>query len=380
VTEHPELWLDRVPARWREEAPHVERDPETGWESWTIGDVKEAASVGGTAVGAGDYVFPDRPKTFEECPPAAWDAAARLGYMDSVGVWAELVYPNVGGFGNAAFLALKDDDLRLACVRAYNDWLADWCSADDRRLLGVCALPFWDVAASVAEVHRCAELGHRAILFTGEPQRFTEKFFGDPHWDPLWRAASETSLPISFHLGSGDMDAHFFGLRNATYGVRATIAQMTVGSFLGNGAQVADFLLSGVLPRFPDLTVASVESGAGWAPFVLQACDYVFDDFSMGIDYSGYEMRPSEYFRHSMAVCYFAEPMPPYQVEAIGEANLLFETDFPHGLGLDAATVRQTMERVHVGNSPDVRRRLTFGNAQRLYRIEPPPAMSRIGS
>ena len=64
--------------------------------------------------------------------------------------------------------------------------------------------PFWDVDAAVAEVERCADAGHRGMLFTGEPQRFGLPYLGESHWDPLWAVAQDAGLPIHFHIGSGD--------------------------------------------------------------------------------------------------------------------------------------------------------------------------------
>src|ERR1019366_9170389 len=90
------------------------------------------------------------------------------------------------------FLDLDDPELQLACVRAYNDFLAEWCSADPNRLIGVMATPFWNVEESVKEVKRCHdELGYRAILFTGEPMRFGQPTLGDKAWDPFWSVAQE---------------------------------------------------------------------------------------------------------------------------------------------------------------------------------------------
>jgi predicted TIM-barrel fold metal-dependent hydrolase len=372
VTEDPGIWVDRLPAKWLDLAPRMMQDPDTGEDQWYVGGEKTGATVGTSAVGAGTWTFPDRPRTMAECEPATYRASARLDYMDSLGIWAQVIYPNVGGFGNARFLNLPDPEMRLACVRAYNDWLIEWCSEDARRLLGVCALPFWDVAACVTEVERCADLGHRAILFTGEPQRFTGRYFCDPYWDPLWAVASETGLPISFHLGSGNMERHLEGDRFLAYGKRATSARASVSLFLDNGQQVVDFLLSGVLPRFPELRAVSVESGAGWVPFVLQMTDLAFEDYSMGLDYPCYEMRPSDYFHRSMAVCYFTDRLTPETVATIGEDNLLFETDFPHVVGLAGEEVRPMLERGLAGNSEAVRRKITFDNAARLYHVGRP--------
>ena len=92
--------------------------------------------------------------------------------MDEAGIWAQVLYPNVGGFGSENFLKIEDDELKLLCVSAYNDFLLEWASADQRRLLPIVATPFWDVDETVREIERCAALGARGILFTGEPQRF----------------------------------------------------------------------------------------------------------------------------------------------------------------------------------------------------------------
>ena len=154
--------------------------------------------VGATAIAGWPEPFPSIPKNLDECPhPASYDAKARLEYMDEIGAWAMALYPNIGGFGSETFLGLDDPELMLACVRAYNDWLIEWISPDPRRFIPVMATPFWDVDATVAEIHRCREIGHRAILFTSAPQDFGMPLIGDPHWNPIWNAAQEVDLPIN---------------------------------------------------------------------------------------------------------------------------------------------------------------------------------------
>ncbi len=49
--------------------------------------------------------------------PGAYDANARLKYMDEMGIWAMVMYPNVGGFGAQQFLKLNDPELMLTCVQ-----------------------------------------------------------------------------------------------------------------------------------------------------------------------------------------------------------------------------------------------------------------------
>jgi hypothetical protein len=160
--------------------------------------------------------------------------------MDSIGVWAMALYPNVGGFGNEAFLKLGDPELMLACVQAYNDFQIDWISADPRRFIPILATPFWDPGRRAREIERSAARGHRGVLFTGEPQKFGFPALADPHWDPLWAAAQDTGLPVSFHIGSGSLTEEFTPEKMKTYGMGALNAKTTVGLFLENGKQLVD--------------------------------------------------------------------------------------------------------------------------------------------
>ena len=150
VTETPDLWTSRVPERMRDSVPRIDTDAK-GRMWWFLGD-RRIANPGLTATaGVGDMT--NWPKSYEEMHPGAYDAKARLKYMDEMGIWAMVMYPNVGGFGNQQFLKLKDPELMLTCVRAYNDWQTEWASADSRRLLPITSTPFWDVQASVQGGH-----------------------------------------------------------------------------------------------------------------------------------------------------------------------------------------------------------------------------------
>ena len=139
VTEVPDLWSERLPARMRDAGPRVETD-KRGRQWWMIGD-KRTVLVGLTATaGVGDMKEP--PNGYDDVHPGAFDAEARLKYMDEMGIWAMVMYPNVGGFGAQEFLRLDDRELMLACVTAYNDWQTEWASADSRRLLPITSTPF----------------------------------------------------------------------------------------------------------------------------------------------------------------------------------------------------------------------------------------------
>jgi uncharacterized protein len=372
ITEPGDVWTSRVPARYRDRAPRIVRNPDTDRDVWQVGDGHPLIPVGYTAVAGWPEPFPAAPANMDEVPKAAWDARARLAYMDGLGIWAQVLYPNVGGFGNQGFLALKDPALMLACVRAYNDFLVEWTAADPRRLIAVMATPFWDVAAAVAEIERAAPLGHRAVLFSGEPQRLGMPLLGDRHWDPLWAAAQAAGLPISFHIGGADFEQQFSPERVVTHGIGPTIAKATVSLFLENGKQLLDLLLSGVLPRFPDLKFVSVESGIGFIPFVLEGADYTFRYTRTREERPEFTLLPSEYFRRQVYACYFFEELAPrHQVDQIGADNILFETDYPHPSCL-YGNVRETIDAGLRGQPEAVRRKLLWENAARLYHVAAP--------
>ena len=369
ITEPADVWTARVPARYLEHVPQVVRTDD-GKDTWVI-DGAPVSKVGGTAAAGWPEPFPSAPATYEECHPAAHDAHARLAYMDTAGIWAQVLYPNVAGFGSQRFLAIPDDELKLVCVRAYNDFLRDWSSADHRRLITVMSTPFWDVDAAVAEIERCAAAGHRGVLFTGEPSRFGLPHLGDAHWDRFWAAAAAHGMPVHLHLGSGDMTTSFTPERIAAHGTAATYAFTSTELFLKNAMQVSDLLLSGVLPRHPDLKVVSVESGIGWIPFVLEAVDHSYLEGRPGRT-SEWELMPSEYFARQVYACYWFETVAPRKLlDHLPVDNILFETDFPHPTCL----YENLAEKIEagLGDAPaDVRRKFLLENSARLYGVADP--------
>jgi predicted TIM-barrel fold metal-dependent hydrolase len=347
--------------------PHVETD-RRGLQSWVV-DGQLVTPVGATSVVDWPRPFPEFPPSYDDLHPGSYDAGARLDYLDEQGIVAQVLYPNVGGFGNQFFLRLDDADLKLACVRAYNDFLTEWCSADPDRLLPITATPFWDIEATVAEIERCAEAGHRGVLFTGAPQVFDEPLLGDRHWDPLWAIASQLDLPVSFHIGGGDMFKGFTAERVTTHGMPATVAWQGVKMFMENGIQLGDLLLSGVLPRFPDLRVVSVESGIGWVPFVLEAVDYMFNQALVSKERDDFEDLPSEYFRRQVFSTVWFESSGPLQLlDTIGADNVLFETDFPHPACL-YGSIQAKAARLVEGHPDDVRDKVLHDNGAALYRV-----------
>jgi predicted TIM-barrel fold metal-dependent hydrolase len=371
VTEPADVWTSRVPARYVDDVPHVVRDQD-GRDVWLLDDVMickvSSTSAAGALPGA-----ENRFKTFEDIHPGSYDADERLRYLDEVGIWAQVLYPNVGGFGGQQFRNMADLELQILCVRAYNDFLRDWASADPRRLITIASLPFWDVKASVTEIERCAELGFKGILFTGEPQRFGLPTFGDPSWDLLWSAAQASGLPVHFHIGAGEDNVQdLMTPRRPSHGMAGAEAYANVNLFMKNGVQCGDLITSGVLARYPELRFVSVESGIGWIPFVLEAADYAYLNATSESARRSGDLLPSElFYRQVYSTFWFERVAPARLLDELPIDNLMFETDFPHVSCL-YGNVAETIQ-ANLGHLDDrTRRKLVWGNAARLYRIEEP--------
>ena len=374
ITEPPDVWTSRVPSKWKDDVPQVRFDAEAQEEMWVVGG-NTLMPVGMTALAGFDGKFPAHPSRYEEAHKGSYDASARLAYMDEIGCAAQVLYPNVGGFGSQLFLKLPDEALKLACVRAYNDFQIDWISPDPSRFAAVMAMPFWDVQACVAEIERCAAMGHRGILFTASPQDFGMPYLADRHWDPFWSAAQETGLPISFHIGSGDNVAEMSPGRIASMGMAGASALSSCKLFLSLGIELSDLLLSGVPARFPELKFVSVESGIGWVPFVLEAADYSLEQGDTS-DRAPFDLKPSEYFERQVYACYWFEQDAPRHFEKVGVDNILFETDFPHPTCL-YGNVEETIEAGLGPESEEVREKILYGNSAALYGLEPSVTSTR---
>jgi predicted TIM-barrel fold metal-dependent hydrolase len=379
ITEPPDVWTSRLPAKYRDQAPRIVHDKTWDWDIWQIGESRASITVGHTAVAGWKEPFPAAPKRFEDVPKAAHDANARLAYMDSIGVWAMALYPNVGGFGNEAFLKLDDPELMLACVRAYNDFLIDWISPDPRRFISILATPFWDPEGFGAR-DRAPRRGTPRRAVHGEP-RSKFSFRSSPirtgtRSGPRPGRGSPDQLPHRQRQPHGGVHA----ANMKTYGIsRSTRARRGPVPRERQPAR-RPAVLGRARARFPKLEVVSVESGIGFIPFILEAADYAFGEAAMRRERPEFELLPSEYFQRQVYGCWFFEETAPQRlVDKIGAGNILFETDYPHPVCL-YGNVREKIDAALAGHPPG-RRASALGRTPRSLqgaRARPPWCRSPI--
>ncbi|MBV8949435.1 MAG: amidohydrolase [Actinobacteria bacterium] len=370
ITEPHDLWTSRAPGAAADRVPQVV--DVRGRPSWVIDGVPMGpampASVvdrdGGRCVGTAFMRW-----TLDDTHPAAYSVEPRLEVMDELGIWAQIVYPNLAGFGGQRFGEVTDAQLRLLCVTIYNDAMAQLQEESGARLFPMGLLPWWDIEASVRETERIAQLGLRGVNMTSDPQLHGLPDLGERAWDPLWDVCSDNALPVHFHIGASQTSFSWYGESPwPSYGADQRLAIGSAMLYLTNARVLANIIYSGLLERHPKLKVVSVESGIGWIPFVLEALDHQLGETTPGtMDYLS--MPPSAYFRRQMYGCYWFENRDvAHTLDVLGQDNVLFETDFPHPTCLYPSSLEHAAAGLD-GVPADVQRKVLQDNAAALYRI-----------
>ena len=372
LTERHDLWTSRAPAGLRDRMPHVTQVD--GQATWVVeGEVLGRAGAGGVVDKQNE-----KGRSFEalyeweidRIHEAAYDPVARVELMNETGIHAQIIFPNVVGLGGQNIAeAVHDVPFRLRCLQIYNDANAEMQANAKDRLLPMAILPAWDVDACVAEAQRAKGLGLRGVNITSDPQDQGGPDLANRAWDPLWEVCADLALPVHFHIGASLTTMTFFG--NYPWPSHDDDTQLAIGGtllFIGNGRVVVNIICSGMLERYPALKVVSVESGAGWVPFILEALDYEMAENAPKLRES-LSLSPSEYFKRQIyATMWFERTDLPALVHAVGEDNILFETDFPHPTCLYPDPVRSAHENMR-DLSATARNKILGGNAAALYHL-----------
>jgi len=373
ITEPDDLWTSRAPAGYEDRVPRVvdiNGDP-----MWSIDGVVLGRAGGGSVIKSD---LEKQPGTaFMHWAPgvshaSAHDMVARVEVMDELGLYAQVLYPNAAGFGSQKFADVKDVELRRLCASIYNEGMIEIQEVSGGRLLPMALLPWWDIEGSVLEARRAAASGFHGITMCSDPQNRGLLDLGERVWDPLWEVLSEEQLSVNFHIGASQSSMTWFG--DSPWPSLDDERKLALGSsmmYLSNARVIGNIIYSGVLERFPDLKIVSVESGIGWIPFFLEALDYQRNE-SMTHAFEYLTMQPSDYFRRQIFGCFWFESASiPLVIDSIGADNIMFETDYPHPTCLYPDPLERVAKALE-GISPATQRKLLQDNAAKLYRIPLP--------
>ncbi len=359
----PDLFTANASAQMRDRMPYVEQGP--AGPRWVSRTGAQFGLVNGMGSGGRAYIPGQIHRSDRMASTGLYDdgkrgvrrltePALRLGDQDLDGVQAEVLYGVLGSSGR-----LNDPPAAVEMLRIYNDWLHDFCRASPDRLIGLANIPSHDMEAAVAEVKRAAARGVRGIDVANRPDMIP---LYDEFYEPLWRIAEETGLPVHFHtIGGRSPD---FTKMNAKVARRAFATHIT-GFQMHMSYMLMQLMYSGALERYPNLKVVIGEAGLGWIPYVLQHMDMEWEDQFKDLELT---MKPSEYWRRQCYATYQSDPIGIKLLDELGADNVMWGSDFPHPDGIWPDS-REFVARELGHLPPATRRKLICDNAAKLYRL-----------
>jgi uncharacterized protein len=327
-----------------------------GYDHVIVGDTEILAVPLGNLARPGSRF--DDPATFRplaDAQPGGWDPVARLADMDAEGIDQAVLYPSIGLYTSV----LDDVEAAIAVARAYNDWLASYCGAAERRLFGAAMLPLQDPGAAALELRRAV----RDLGFVGafvRPNPCAGRSLSHRAYDIVWDAAEELGVPIGVHEGSSVIVP--------TLGADRPFNPMVLHAVSHSFEEMlacAQLIAFGVLERHPGLRVVFLESSGGWGPFWLERLDEQAESF--GGFCPDMKLRPSEYFARQCAISFEVDERTlPALAPFVGSDRIVWGSDYPH----HDATFPGAVEAIRATVSPcptAVQARVLGLNARRLY-------------
>lgn len=382
ILEPPHVWQERVPKKFKENAPRFVRDDKG--EAWVYAGRRMPTPGLSAVAGKKAEDFTPLPITYEEMRPGCYDAKARIEDMNRGGVAASLCFPSLPGFCAETFFKTEDKDLALACVQAYNDWhLDEWCATAPGRFIPLALIPLWDVQAAVREIERTAKKGARAVSFSEDPSRLGLPTIQNPerHWDPMLKAAADNGLVVCTHIGTS-------GTMLKTNAESTLMVTLSWGAGSAMSAAMLDWMFSGVFLRIPNLKLCLSEGGIGWMPYFLERAEQVYAkqrfwaaksdwtiDLATGkLIQNEARSMPDEFdvralFKKHIFGCFIDDIHGVKNLDQIGVDNVMVETDYPHSDSTWPDCLKAAKSQL-AALSEENQYKVMRGNAERLFHFE----------
>jgi hypothetical protein len=361
VFEHAVDWADRLR---RASPPYIERAPKWVKDDWGRSRVVMEGRLEPIASGPGQGSTGPFAKGVGADRVAGSDPNARLKGMDQEGVDVAILF---GTSFRSGLCGLMDGNYAAALCHAYNNWLAEFCSADVNRLKGAALVPLQNIPAAIAEMERAVtKLGMVTVCLS---TNVYGKNLNHPDFWPFLEAAQSLGVPLSIHPTVGQNG------RPGLYGVQSAGSERfdrfffthIVGFPFELMISVLAIVAGGIFERFPRLKFAFLEGGAGWLPFWMERMDEHYEKLAPQVP----EIRrpPSEYVKsENFYISTEAEEsMLPAVLEHVGEDRVLYSSDYPHWDCSFPNSVRHISERENL--SDQAKRKVLGENAARLFRL-----------
>ena len=329
ILEPPDTWERYIDPQFRDRAIRICKDSD-GLEVLEIGGHLSKYRRPGQLAQSGAMgrdpkeLKPSPDKTYvNQAPFGSMDPKERLALLDQDGLDKALIYPTLGLSWETE--DVEDLALQAAYARAYNRWVVDFCADSQSRLIPVAHISFGDGNEAARELDRAVKAGCKGAFFV--PFTPTNKSHAHPDYDPFWAKAQELGVPVGIHP-SGEPPAKRVHQRFRD------MQKWALWHFNVHGAQgplqaFTALFQYGLFDRFPGVKIVVLESGAGWAGYLLNRMDAVYGT-RLGETVRLRE-KPSYYFYRQ---CWISgdpdEKAFGHVVDFVGADKFFWASDFPH--------------------------------------------------
>jgi len=328
---NPDVWRNRVAAKWRDRAPKRVKMP-NGSDAVVV-DGGKPNTIGVTrSVRVAHKDLAKQVPTFENSAGTG-SPEQRLREQDQDGIEAEILFSQISFVLRQA----KDDDLYLELVRAYNEFLAEeYMAVAPDRLICMGTIPITGVEDAVRELEHCAKLGLRGVKLDRFPGG---RGYPTAEDDKFWAAAVDLKMPLTNHndgkMGSGRGEPAFKYDKEPGEDVHQREPMNYFFRFT-NDAMTASIQMAfaGVWDRFPALEMYWAETMIGWFEYGLWQIDDHYKRYmpmiheNWGLRYL--ERKPSEYLKERTYWGFLHDPVGIRRRDCIGYDKLMWGTDFAH--------------------------------------------------
>ena len=300
---------------------------------------------------------------YEDYEARGWDAKVQLEAMDHEGIDMAVLFPSRGLGANGKHY--DDEALGNAIVRAYNDWLGEFCETDKQRLYGAAMVLPQNVPDTIAEIRRTVlDYGFRGIYI--RPNPVCQRNWHDRIYDPLWETCEELQLLVGFHEGAPCTLPYAAAERFRGGNEDLWLTDHVIRHPVEMMYAAVCMIMGGVLERFPRLKVAFLEANCSWVPYWLWRME---EHFEMRETQTRFSRTPTQYFRDQCFVSVEADEHTAGDAIATLGDNIAFSTDFPHP---DSAFPNGVDTFLQQSFSRQSKQKILWDNPRRMYGFDEP--------
>lgn len=284
--------------------------------------------------------------------PAAIDFSRRVEAMDAMGIDRQLIYP---GYGTVALFlehnpsapeymgfepgTVDAKGLSRTIAKGHNEWCVEIASVMGARGRPIGMIPTDSIDQMMRDAQELIDRGLRAFVIpNGTPPAGLSP--ADAALDPFWELMQSSRSALTFHIGtefplfrSQAWDRNVPAFKSAHQSLELGI-QPFWGCSLGFASEtfLSAMIMGGVLEKFPELRLGSIEVGANWVGPLAERMDLWAAQFKSRMPLT---MKPSEYLNRQVRVTpfYFEDVASYFTRFPHLEDVYCFSTDYPHREG-----------------------------------------------